>query len=116
MASRPIVYRTSQGRIRGVAGGPPVGPTASVPGGFSPALVCSAMTALPLGRQHDGRTGACHTPDPVQRADGGLQCRDVAHTDLQEVPLAAGHAPAVLDLRHRPNGLLEAGVVDRVAL
>ena len=38
------------------------------------------------------------------------------HADLEHVPLAAGDPPAVLHLRERPQALLDAGVVDRVAL
>src|SRR3712207_6859141 len=110
MASRPTVYRNSQGAILGGAAGPPVG----APGTAGSAL--SAMTALPLGAQHDRRPRAGDASDPVQRADGGLQCRDVGHPDLEHVALAAGDPPAVLDLGHRGQRLLDAGLVDRVAL
>src|SRR3954462_6029692 len=107
MPSRPTVYMTSQGSTRGGVAAPPLG--------LVPALL-SAMTALPLGAQYDGRAGAGDAPDPVQRVDGDLECRDVGHAPLQHVALCAGHPPAVLDPRHRTHGLLEAGVVDGVAL
>src|SRR4051812_22179183 len=74
------------------------------------------MSALPLGGEDDRGPGAGDAPDPVQRADGGLQSRDVGNPHLEHVTLAAGHAPAVLDAGCRPQRLLDAGVVDRVAL
>src|SRR5215216_1383224 len=108
MPRRPTVYISNQGSTLGGVAGPPVGPTGPDD--------CSAMTALPFGRQNDRRAGACHTPDPIQRPDGRLQCRDIGHPHLEHVSLGAGHPPAVLDLGHRPHGLLDALVVDRVAL
>src|SRR3954471_7377313 len=107
MPSRPTVYMTSQGSTRGGVAGPPVGLVAAL---------LSAMTALPLGAQYDGGAGAGDAPDPVQRVDGGLECRDFGHPHLQPVALGAGPPPAVLDPGHRTHGLLEAGVIDGVAL
>src|SRR5919202_370450 len=101
---------TSRGAILGGAAGPPFG----APGTAGSAL--SAMAALPLGAQHDRRPRAGDASDPVQRTDGGLQCRDVGHADLQHVALAAGDPPAVLHLGQRGQSALDAGVVDRVAL
>src|SRR3954447_18692140 len=80
---------SSQGRIRGGVAGPPEGPEGMV--------LLSAMTAFPLGREDHGRPRTRDAPDPVQRVDGGLQCRDVGHADLEHVALAAAAPPAVLD-------------------
>src|SRR3954451_15189409 len=107
MPRRPTVYITSQGRTFGGVAGPPAGPDGTE---------LSTMTALPFGRQHHGGAGARDAPDPVQRDDGSLECRDVGHTHLEHVALAAGDPPAVLDPGQLAHGLLEAGVVDRVAL
>ena len=96
MPSRPTVYMNSHGRIRGATAGPPVGPVGAPVGRAGGVL--SAMTALPLGRQNNSGAGAGDAPDPVQRTDGGLECRDVGHPHLEHVALAAGDPPAVLDL------------------
>src|ERR687890_1692620 len=97
---------TNQGAILGGAAGPPVG----APGTAGSAL--SAMAALPLGAQHDRRPRAGDASDPVQRVDGGLECRDVGHAYLPHVALAAGDPPAVLDLGQRGQSRLDTGVVD----
>src|SRR3954453_3801923 len=128
--------------MRGRDGGPPVGPagrdtspgTGAAPGGGNGSAVdgtapdggmagppgtgdvLSVMATLPLGGQDDGRPRAGDAADPVQRADCGLQCRDAGHAHLEHVALAARDPPAVLDLRHRAERLLDPGVVDRVAL
>ena len=52
------------------------------------------------GLQHHGGAGACHAPDPVQRVDGGLECRDVGHADLEDEALAARHPLAVDAVLH----------------
>src|SRR4051794_12462842 len=131
IASRPNVYSNSHGATRGRAAAVPSGPAgldaaaAAGAGALAgaapsaagvPGIELSAIAALPLRAEHDRRAGAGDTPDPVQRADGGFQCRDVAHAHLEHVALAAGHPPAVLDLLHLPQRALQAGVVDRVAL
>src|SRR4051794_3661889 len=108
MTSRPAVYASTQGRTRGGVSGP----AAELSGAGS----FSAMTAFPFRREHHGGPGAGHTPDPVQRADGGLECRDVGHADLENVALAPGDPPAVLYLGQGAQPLLDPGVVDRVAL
>src|SRR5688572_29856312 len=101
---------TSHGSTLGGVAEPPVGP--EPPGPPGTVALFSAMTVLPLGRQHDRRPGAGDAPDPVQRVDGGLECLDVRHADLEDVALAAGHPPAVLHLREIPQARLHAGVVD----
>jgi hypothetical protein len=74
------------------------------------------MTALPFGGKNNCCTRASNPSDPVQRTDGGLQSRDVGDPHLEDVALAAGNPPAVLDLGQGPQALLDAGVVDGVAL
>src|SRR3954468_23699658 len=130
MTSRPSVYASIQGRTFGGVAGPPVGPTAGSVLSAMTALPfrwlrtrrsCgpaseSSMASLPLGGKDDRGAGARDTPDPVQRADGGLQCRDVGHAHLEHVALAPGHPPARLGLGQGAQLLLDPGVVDRVAL
>src|SRR3954471_8756531 len=128
IASRPNVYSNSHGATRGRAAAVPSGSAGLDAGAVAgagagalsgpapsaagvPGIELSAIAALPLRAEHDRRAGAGDTPDPVQRADGGFQCRDVAHPHLEHVALAAGPPPAVLDLRHLPQRALQAGVV-----
>src|SRR6476661_1706963 len=112
MTTRPSVYASIQGRTRGGPGTELLSAMTAFPLGGTRTRrivstgVSSPMSTLPLGGTHNRRAGAGDAPDPVQRADGGLECRDVGHADLEHVSLAPGDAPAGLDLGQRPQFLL----------